>query len=51
MEEKEVIEIASTTELVLAESRVKCIVDNAKCMMKVSTEHMFNVYTSTFLLT
>jgi len=37
MEEKEVIEIASTTELVLAECRVKCIVDNAKCMMKVGT--------------
>ncbi|KEH17530.1 DNA-3-methyladenine glycosylase 1 isoform X2 [Medicago truncatula] len=38
MEEKEVIDIASATELVLAECRVKCIVDNAKCMMKIRRE-------------
>ncbi|GAU35147.1 hypothetical protein TSUD_217800 [Trifolium subterraneum] len=35
MEEKEIMEIASNKELLLAESRVKCIVDNAKCLLKV----------------
>lgn len=39
MEEKEVMDIASATELVLAECRVKCIVDNAKCMMKIRREY------------
>lgn len=33
------MEIASNKELVLADCRVKCIVDNAKCIIKASTEH------------
>ncbi|KAL8549283.1 hypothetical protein ACS0TY_008219 [Phlomoides rotata] len=36
--EKEIIEIASNKELTLAESRVRCIVDNAKCIKEVATE-------------
>ncbi|CAK8561699.1 unnamed protein product [Lathyrus sativus] len=38
MEEKEIIEIASNKALSLADSRVMCIVDNAKCIMKVVRE-------------
>lgn len=37
MEEKEIMEIASNKALSLAESRVMCIADNAKCIMKAST--------------
>ena len=36
MEEKEIIELSSNKKLMLAESRVRCIVDNAKCIVKVS---------------
>ncbi|GAU38849.1 hypothetical protein TSUD_154110 [Trifolium subterraneum] len=36
MEEKEIIEITSNKALSLADSRVMCIVDNAKCIMKAS---------------
>ncbi|GER40593.1 DNA glycosylase superfamily protein [Striga asiatica] len=36
--EKEIIEKASDKELKLAESRVRCIVDNAKCIRKVASE-------------
>ncbi|XP_064998776.1 uncharacterized protein LOC135633345 [Musa acuminata AAA Group] len=38
MEEKEIMEISSTKELMLAECRVRCIVDNAKCMQRVAKE-------------
>ncbi|GFP87280.1 probable gmp synthase [glutamine-hydrolyzing] [Phtheirospermum japonicum] len=38
MDEKEIIETASNKELNLAESRVRCIVDNAKCITKVASE-------------
>ncbi|KAK7309918.1 hypothetical protein RJT34_07045 [Clitoria ternatea] len=38
MEEKEIMEIASNKEVSLADCRVKCIVDNAKCMMKIVRE-------------
>ncbi|KAK6157756.1 hypothetical protein DH2020_012004 [Rehmannia glutinosa] len=37
--EKEITEIASNKELSLAESRVRCIVDNAKCITKVAKEY------------
>ena len=40
MEEKEIMEIASNKALSLADCRVRCIVDNAKCIMKASTESM-----------
>ena len=36
MGEKEITETASNKALMLAESRVRCIVDNAKCMQKAS---------------
>ncbi|XP_059669176.1 uncharacterized protein LOC132314318 [Cornus florida] len=38
MEEKEITEIASNKALMLAESRVSCIVDNAKCIVEASFE-------------
>ncbi|XP_057421858.1 uncharacterized protein LOC130715754 [Lotus japonicus] len=38
MEEKEIMEIASNKALSLAESRVMCIADNAKCIMKIIRE-------------
>ncbi|KAK6116404.1 hypothetical protein DH2020_049866 [Rehmannia glutinosa] len=38
MGEREIIETASNKELNLAESRVRCIVDNAKCITKVASE-------------
>ncbi|URD92544.1 Methyladenine glycosylase [Musa troglodytarum] len=45
MEEKEIMEISSNKELVLAECRVRCIVDNAKCMQRVAKEFgSFSVY-------
>ncbi|KHN37232.1 Putative GMP synthase [glutamine-hydrolyzing] [Glycine soja] len=37
MEEKEIMETASNKALSLADSRVMCVVDNAKCIMKAST--------------
>ncbi|KAJ8500736.1 hypothetical protein OPV22_011288 [Ensete ventricosum] len=38
MEEKEIMEISCSKELMLAECRVRCIVDNAKCMQRVAKE-------------
>lgn len=38
MGEREIIEIASNKELNVAESRVRCIVDNAKCITEVVRE-------------
>ncbi|XP_059648704.1 uncharacterized protein LOC132294750 [Cornus florida] len=38
MGEKEITEIASNKVIMLAESRVRCIVDNAKCIVKVMKE-------------
>ncbi|KAJ9140610.1 hypothetical protein P3X46_031238 [Hevea brasiliensis] len=38
MEEKEITEIASNKAIMLAESRVRCIIDNAKCIVKISME-------------
>lgn len=35
MGENEILEIASNKEIMLAESRVRSIVDNAKCILKV----------------
>ncbi|XP_051145290.1 uncharacterized protein LOC127261127 [Andrographis paniculata] len=37
--EKEIIEIASNKELTLSESRVRCIVENAKCITKIAEEY------------
>jgi len=36
MGEKEIAEIASNKAIMLQESRVRCIVDNAKCITKAS---------------
>lgn len=44
MEENEIIEISSNKKLVLAESRVRCIVDNAKCILKASIKFSSDVY-------
>ncbi|KAK9188561.1 hypothetical protein WN944_019965 [Citrus x changshan-huyou] len=38
MGEKEILEISSNTAIMLAECRVRCIVDNAKCIMKAITQ-------------
>ncbi|KAG6475392.1 hypothetical protein ZIOFF_064611 [Zingiber officinale] len=38
MEEKDIMDITFDKELMLAECRVRCIVDNAKCIQKVSEE-------------
>lgn len=38
MGEKEIMEIGSNKELTLAETRVRCIVDNAKCILKIVKE-------------
>ncbi|KAG5088294.1 hypothetical protein AAZX31_01G075300 [Glycine max] len=38
MEEKEIMETASNKALSLADSRVMCVVDNAKCIMKIVKE-------------
>ncbi|KAJ6431999.1 hypothetical protein OIU84_019296 [Salix udensis] len=38
MGEKEIMEIASNKAIMLAESRVRCIVDNSKCIMKIARE-------------
>ncbi|KAJ6322140.1 hypothetical protein OIU77_012090 [Salix suchowensis] len=38
MGEKEIMEIASKKAIMLAESRVRCIVDNAKCILKIAGE-------------
>ncbi|XP_058772219.1 uncharacterized protein LOC131646073 [Vicia villosa] len=39
MEEKEIMEMALNKELLLADSRVKCIIDNAKCIIKIIREY------------
>ncbi|XP_071695490.1 uncharacterized protein [Rutidosis leptorrhynchoides] len=39
MGEKEILEIASNKEIMLAESRVRSIVDNAKCILKIAKQH------------
>ncbi|XP_043718219.1 DNA-3-methyladenine glycosylase-like [Telopea speciosissima] len=39
MSEKEIMEIGSNETLMLAESRVRCIVDNAKCIVKIVDEY------------
>ena len=39
MGEKEITEISSNKEIMLAESRVRCIVDNAKCILKASPQN------------
>ncbi|CAL5189171.1 unnamed protein product [Lathyrus oleraceus] len=39
MEEKEIMEIASNKELLLADSRVQCIIDNARCITKIMREY------------
>lgn len=36
MGEKEIMEISSNKAIMLAESRVRCIVDNAKCIERAS---------------
>ncbi|KAJ9163464.1 hypothetical protein P3X46_023130 [Hevea brasiliensis] len=38
MGEKEITEIASNKAIMLAESRVRCIIDNAKCIVKLEKE-------------
>ncbi|KAK1316052.1 hypothetical protein QJS10_CPA05g02055 [Acorus calamus] len=39
MEEREIMEVSSNKELMLAEIRVRCIVDNARCILKVVKEY------------
>nr|XP_043625881.1 DNA-3-methyladenine glycosylase-like [Erigeron canadensis] len=39
MGENEIMEIASNKEIMLAESRVRSIVDNAKCILKIAKAH------------
>ncbi|KAE9595697.1 putative DNA-3-methyladenine glycosylase I [Lupinus albus] len=39
IEEKEIMEIASNKALSLTDCRVRCIVDNAKCIMKIVREY------------
>ncbi|KAL4586506.1 hypothetical protein LXL04_011142 [Taraxacum kok-saghyz] len=39
MGEKDIMEIASNTEMMLGESRVRSIVENAKCILKISKTH------------
>ncbi|XP_061363067.1 uncharacterized protein LOC133306716, partial [Gastrolobium bilobum] len=39
LEEKEIMEIASNKALLLADCRVRCIVDTAKCIMKIVREY------------
>ncbi|KAJ8774604.1 hypothetical protein K2173_017050 [Erythroxylum novogranatense] len=39
MGEKEITEIASNKAIMLAESRVRCIVENAKCIVKIAREY------------
>ncbi|KAJ0095469.1 hypothetical protein Patl1_16625 [Pistacia atlantica] len=44
MGEKEILEISSDKAIMLAESRVRCILDNAKCIMKIV--HEFGSFSS-----
>ncbi|KAF1863462.1 hypothetical protein Lal_00030494 [Lupinus albus] len=46
IEEKEIMEIASNKALSLTDCRVRCIVDNAKCIMKASTDVIVREYGS-----
>ncbi|KAL3830589.1 hypothetical protein ACJIZ3_019391 [Penstemon smallii] len=39
MSEKEITDISSNKDLTLAECRVKCIIDNAKCITKICEEY------------
>ncbi|KAJ4973882.1 hypothetical protein NE237_007056 [Protea cynaroides] len=39
LSEKEIMEISSNKTLMLVESRVRCIVDNAKCIVKIADEY------------
>ncbi|XWS34236.1 hypothetical protein CRYUN_Cryun21dG0023000 [Craigia yunnanensis] len=39
MGDKEINEISSNKEIMLAESRVRCIIDNAKCIVKIVREY------------
>ncbi|KAI3796231.1 hypothetical protein L1987_38897 [Smallanthus sonchifolius] len=39
MDEDEIMEIASNKEIMLAESRVRSIVENAKCILKIAKAH------------
>ena len=39
MGEKEIMEIASNKAIMLVESRVRCIVDNAKCIVQASVSN------------
>ncbi|KAL2349092.1 hypothetical protein Fmac_003092 [Flemingia macrophylla] len=41
MDEKEIMEIASNKDVLLADCRVRCIIDNAKCIMKANCEGMW----------
>lgn len=41
MGESEIEELISNTSLNLAESRIRCIVDNAKCIVKASTKSFY----------
>lgn len=45
MDEKKIIEISSNKDLMIAESRVRCIVENAKCIQKVSNAIPYIVQT------
>ncbi|KAL3510985.1 hypothetical protein ACH5RR_030386 [Cinchona calisaya] len=50
MGEKEIIDIASDKALMLAECRVRCIVDNAKCIVKIVKEFgSFSSYMWTYV--
>ncbi|KAL1807070.1 uncharacterized protein LOC108199280 [Daucus carota subsp. sativus] len=39
MGEKEIMEISTNKAIMLAESRVRCIIDNAKCIQRIDTEY------------
>lgn len=40
MGEKEITDVASDKAIMLVESRVRCIVDNAKCILKASLDQL-----------
>nr|KJB50514.1 hypothetical protein B456_008G174900 [Gossypium raimondii] len=44
MGDKEIHEISSNKAMMLAESRVRCIVDNAKCILKASSKRNFLIH-------
>lgn len=45
MGDDEVEEISSNKAMMLAESRVRCIIDNAKCILKASIEEPTHLVT------